>query len=133
MRYIIQLFFFLGVSELFVVNAGHLMKFPKITLLWVIAVLLMAIILSVYKKLDELPLNKILEVWFEVIAVMLGIGIMAFYAIMPVYLLMGWHFYSLGPIVTAGTALLFDVYFVTPIFVIVLLIKLIRETQKRAV
>ena len=78
------------------------MKFPKITLMWVIAVLVMAIVLSVYKKLDELPLDKILDVLFEVIAVMLGLGVMAFYAIIPVYLVMGWHFYSLGPLSPRG-------------------------------
>jgi hypothetical protein len=54
-------------------------------------------------------------------------ALLFFFPILPFYELMGWEFSNLGPIATFFMGIMFDVYVVTPGFIGLAIVKLLRK------
>jgi hypothetical protein len=73
---------------------------------------------------------KLLVVYCLVSAVVLVCGVLVFFPVLLVYSMLGKEFSNLGPIATFFWGILFELFVVSPLFLILLLVKMIRRSGR---
>lgn len=83
------------------------------------------------KWLDATSVWKFFCVYLLVSAIVLILGILLFFPLLLVYSMLGMEFSNLGPIATFFWGILFEVFVVTPVFLMLLIIKIVRRYRER--
>ncbi len=82
-------------------------------------------------RFDQINLPILFAIYLAVMICSPIIGaVLFFFPIYPFFALMGWEFSNLGPLATFFWGVLFDVFVVTPGFVALLVIKLVRKRSR---
>jgi hypothetical protein len=79
------------------------------------------------KWLDAASFPKLVLTYCLVSAVVIVLGILIFFPILLIYSALGMEFSNLGPIATFVWGVLFEIFVITPLFVILFVVKLIRR------
>jgi hypothetical protein len=79
------------------------------------------------KWLDTASFLKLIGTYFVVSAVVIGLGICIFFPILLIYSALGMEFSNLGPIATFVWGVLFEIFVITPLFIVLFIVKLIRR------
>jgi len=82
------------------------------------------------KWLDAASVVKLGRAYLIVSALVLVSGVLLFFPILLVYSILGREFSNLGPMATFLWAVLFEVVVVTPLFVVLLVVKIVRRGHK---
>ena len=82
------------------------------------------------KCLDAVSFLKLIGIYCLVSVIVVVLGVLIFFPLMLVYSMLGWEFSNLGPIATFVCGILFEIFVVTPIFVILFVTKIIRKCAK---
>ena len=85
---------------------------------------------KLFTWLDTASFTKLIVTYFLVSAVVIVLGIFIFFPILLIYSALGMEFSNLGPIATFVWGVLFEAFVVTPLFIILLVVKLIRRHGK---
>ena len=72
---------------------------------------------------------KLIGTYCLVSVIILALSILAFFPIVLVYSTLGQEFSNLGPIATFAWGILFEIFIVTPLFVILFVTKIIRKAH----
>lgn len=79
------------------------------------------------KWLDTASFLKLVATYFVVSAVVIVLSIAIFFPILLIYSALGMEFSNLGPIVTFVWGVLFEIFVITPLFMFLLVVKLVRK------
>jgi len=79
------------------------------------------------KWFDAASFPKLIATYFVVSAVVVVFGIFIFFPIVFIYSALGMEFSNLGPIATFVWGVLFEIFVITPLFIILFVVKLIRR------
>jgi hypothetical protein len=79
------------------------------------------------KWLDTASFLKLIGTYFVVSAIVIVLGIVIFFPILLIYTALGMEFSNLGPIATFVWGVLFEIFVITPLFIVVFIVKLIRR------
>jgi len=82
--------------------------------------------------LDRISFLGLIALYVAVVIASPIIGFfLFFFPIDPIYKRMGWEFSNLGPAGTALWGLMFDVLVATPVFIVLVIVKLVRKNSER--
>jgi hypothetical protein len=79
------------------------------------------------KWLDTTSFPKLIVRYLLVSAAVVILGIFIFFPILLIYSALGKEFSNLGPIATFVWGVLFEIFVITPLFIILMVVKLIRR------
>ena len=79
------------------------------------------------KWLDTASFPKLIVTYLLVSAIVIVLGIFIFFPILLIYSTLGMEFSNLGPIATFVWGVLFEIFVITPLFIILFVVKLIRR------
>ena len=80
--------------------------------------------------MDRISFLGLIGIYLAVLVASPIVGaIVFFFPILPIYALMGWEFSNLGPIATFILGVMFDIYVVTPVFVGLVIVKLLQNRK----
>ena len=80
--------------------------------------------------LDRISFLKLIGTYLAVLTASPIVGaILFFFPILPLYALMGWEFSNLGPIATFIYGIMFDIFVVTPAFIVLVIVKWVRKNS----
>jgi uncharacterized protein YqhQ len=82
---------------------------------------------KVLKWLDTASYLKLILTYLVVSVVVIVLGIFIFFPILLIYSALGMEFSNLGPIATFVWGVLFEIFVITPLFIISFVVKLIRR------
>ena len=84
----------------------------------------------VIEWLDATSFLKLLVVYCLASAVVLVCGVLVFFPVGLVYSMLGKEFSNLGPIATFFWGILFELFVLSPLFLILLVVKIVRWSRK---
>ena len=84
----------------------------------------------VIRWLDAASFLKLLLAYCMVTAVVVVSGVLVFFPLLAIYSALGKEFSNLGPIATFVWGVLFELFVVTPIFLILFIVKSIRRSGR---
>ena len=79
------------------------------------------------KWLDTASFLKLGGTYCVVSAAVIVLGILIFFPLLLIYSALGMEFSNLGPIATFVWGVLFEIFVITPLFIILFVVKLIRR------
>ena len=82
---------------------------------------------TVIERLDAASFLKLLLVYCLVSALVIASSVLVFFPLLLLYSMLGKEFPNLGPIATFVWGMLFELFVVSPIFLLLFLIKMIRR------
>ena len=82
---------------------------------------------TVIERLDAASFLKLLLVYCLVSALIIVSSVLVFFPLLLLYSMLGKEFSNLGPIATFVWGMLFELFVVSPIFLLLFLIKMIRR------
>ena len=85
---------------------------------------------TVIEWLDAASFLKLLLLYCLVSALVLVSSVLVFFPLLLIYSMLGKEFSNLGPIATFVWGLLFELIVVTPLFLLLFLIKMIRRSGR---
>jgi hypothetical protein len=85
---------------------------------------------TVIEWLDAASFLKLLLVYCRVSAIVLVSGVLVFIPVLGIYSILGKEFSNLGPIATFFWGILFELFVVSPLFLLLLLVKMIRRSRR---